>query len=353
MSVRKRLKGTAEKIQNIDAENVKREASEWVARLDGRDLSEKDKKEFRDWHARSPKHRQEFKVCAEIWDQFDTLWQEELLADNDNRHKGIVPKKFKYGALVAASLAFFVMSMVGADVFNDKINHPLLYATQVGEYKKVTLADKSVMTLNTNSQIEILYSDKTRKIRLIRGEASFDVTKDKDRPFLVYAGYGLVRAVGTAFVVQLNRDKVEVTVTEGQVELAAYSPETKNLSLDAQPDNVPKILASLNAGQRAKFDTTIEKLETVPLNEIKKAVSWQTGTLFFDGETLEEVIAEFGRYTTLQIIISDPEIRGIKVSGMFVSNDASAFLNALDEYFDISVQRIDQVIYLSSNVVSS
>ncbi|MBV1900253.1 MAG: FecR domain-containing protein, partial [Kordiimonadaceae bacterium] len=195
----------AEKIQNIDTENVKREASEWVARLDGRGLSEKDKQEFRDWHARSPKHRQEFKMCAEIWDQFDTLWQEELLADNDNRHKGIVPKKLKYAALVAASLAFVLMSMFEVDVFPGKIDHPLLYATQVGEYKKVTLADKSVMTLNTNSQIEILFSDKTRKIRLIRGEASFVVTKDKNRPFLVYAGYGLVRAVGTAFVVQLNQ----------------------------------------------------------------------------------------------------------------------------------------------------
>ena len=74
-----------------------------------------------------------------------------------------------------------------------------------------------MLTLNTDSELSVDYSGDNRIIHLSRGEVNFDVAKDPHRPFVVYAGDGLVWAVGTAFNVRLIEDSVDLTVTEGRV----------------------------------------------------------------------------------------------------------------------------------------
>ena len=78
--------------------------------------------------------------------------------------------------------------------------------------------------LNTNSILEVSYSDETRHLTLSQGEAHFDVAHNPERPFEVYAGKGLVRAIGTAFTVYLRKVDVEVIVTEGTVEIDSAEP---------------------------------------------------------------------------------------------------------------------------------
>lgn len=236
-------------------------------------------------------------------------------------------------------------------IAGDELGAPEFYSSVVGEQKTVTLADGSEVILNTGSQIEVLYSENARNIRLVRGEALFDVAKNKERPFVVYAGTGAVRAVGTAFAVQLHHENVEVTVTEGLVELSSYTAPKASLVDELLEGDSPQALANLAAGQTAKFSNVIETLETVEQDKIDQKLSWRSGILMLDGTTLEDVVKDVGRYTLLEFIIADAKIRDLRISGYFKTGETDVLLNTLESSFNIKVERTDNgIVYLSSAV---
>ena len=95
-----------------------------------------------------------------------------------------------------------------------------LYRTAVGERSTVVLPDGSVATLNTDSVLKVAYSDTERGVRLLRGQALFEVAKNKRVPFQVYAADRRVTAVGTVFDVRLQGERVKVSLVEGVVKVA-------------------------------------------------------------------------------------------------------------------------------------
>ena len=109
--------------------------------------------------------------------------------------------------------------MVVVTVFDFGDSQQALYVTAIGEQKTITLADNSVVQLNTNSRLSVDYNDKLRGIHLIEGEAHFQVAHNPDLPFEVYTGTGVVRAVGTSFSVYIKHKQVEVVVDQGIVEI--------------------------------------------------------------------------------------------------------------------------------------
>ena len=128
-----------------------------------------------------------------------------------------------------------------------------LYITAIGEVQEQRLVDGSVLQLNTDSQVQVSYSDGMRKIRLLKGEAHFEVASNKQWPFQVYAGNGMVKAVGTAFSVRLNPEQVNVVVSEGVVDIASVMPA--NHTVPNQPATAPaeRKLASLTQGQASQI----------------------------------------------------------------------------------------------------
>src|SRR5690606_15969424 len=92
------------------------------------------------------------------------------------------------------------------------------FRTAVGERSSITLSDGASVVLNTNSRIEVRYTPERRNVRLLAGQAWFQVAKHPERPFVVEAGDRRVTALGTAFDVRMDsRDSVQVTLAEGKV----------------------------------------------------------------------------------------------------------------------------------------
>jgi len=224
----------------------------------------------------------------------------------------------------------------------------VLYSTDVGEQKPITLADGSRVLLNTDSRIQVNYSAQQREVFLLRGEAYFEVAHNAERPFLVYAGANMVRAVGTAFTVYLKKQDIEVVVTEGIVELSAMANGSggrtaKNLIKPAIK------LADIKAGQSADFNQEVESIQPVMPLEIKRKLSWREGILAFSGEPLEQVVAEISRYTPVTIVISDPAIRNVRIGGYFKVGATDALLEALETSFGVRVNRVnDKLVYLAA-----
>ncbi|HVK82007.1 MAG TPA: FecR domain-containing protein [Verrucomicrobiae bacterium] len=198
------------------------------------------------------------------------------------------------------------------------------YTTRIGERLSATLDDGSVVTLNTDSEVRIDYTQATRRIELVRGQALFAVAHRPNWPFLVEAGGQAVRALGTEFEVRLNGSNLEVTLLEGRVAVGR--------SAELQRGNLSRA-AEVEAGERlvsARGEVQIAAINT------DNATSWRRGRVSFDETPLPEAIAEINRYRSAEIVINDPRVASLRISGTYRTADAMAFENMLVEALPVT-----------------
>jgi transmembrane sensor len=191
------------------------------------------------------------------------------------------------------------------------------FSTGKGETKVVALKDGSVVTLNTGSEIRVDYSGTLRSVELIRGEALFDVAKNKARPFVVAAGDTSVRVVGTSFTVRhLDAAPVQVLVREGVVEV--FRSETGTAPVRVTANNMA---VSDDEGSIAAT--------SVPVAQVHRQLAWQNGQIAFEGETLAQAVQEFARYSDTRIVIDDPVLAKEEIAGLFNATDPVGFAQTI------------------------
>jgi transmembrane sensor len=231
---------------------------------------------------------------------------------------------------VAAAAACLVVVLVAADVHTARfVSGGDRYITPVGGIDNVRLADGSQVTLNTDTSIRVILTAKERRVQLERGEAFFEVAKDKARPFIVYVGHKRVMAVGTQFAVRRNDSDIQVVVTEGRVSLA----ETRSPIY-------------LQAGDIARTSKSEVLVRTNATSEAEKLLSWRRKYVVFDNTALADAVAEFNRYNTRKILIGDPAIAAIRIGGNFRATNTDGFIWLLQSGFPVSVERRDDTVVL-------
>lgn len=313
------------------------EASAWIARLDAGHWSTADQRALREWCARSPAHRETLRRMCSTWVDLDEL---SVLRQVFNERSSPEPARLQWNGFWAVHAAFLVVFVAVATwwllpITLRAVGSPAieLYATRIGEQRTVVLTDHSTVRLNTNSLLEVDYRPDERRVRLVKGEALFEVAKDARRPFLVNAAAASVRAVGTRFSVRLQHDDVEVVVSQGSVTLArsgtnANAAESRTHLLVVRPEQIAVV------GDRT---TDPIHVTTVDVHEVERRLSWTQGVLEFDGEPLEKVIAEVSRYTALKITIADPELRDVPVGGRFKIGETRALFEVIEAGFGAQV----------------
>ncbi len=354
-----------------DRKSIEEEAGAWLIKLDGdRAPSTEELASLLEWLERSPVHREQLRSFAEFWGKMNVLTElaVPLGHANGRANRSFVENlrhaipQLGQASIVAALIVIGVATTfwLRPDPF---LSSNDFYATAVGQQRSMTLADGSVVLLNTNSQIKVAYDNEYRNIRLLQGEAHFTVAKSAARPFRVYAGNGRVQAVGTAFSVYLKDDTVDVTVTEGRVALAFVdrvsprrviqqeTPRGRNQSsgANAMVDGVfIEALGTIRAGESATIQSardtdivsTINAIETVEAQEMAKRLSWRDGMLTFAGDPLEDVVDEISRYTTVSIEITDPVVKAMRIGGRFPIGETDAMFDALEANFGLRVTRL-------------
>lgn len=359
------MKDEIDSIRQIpDRSLVEAEACAWIAQLDG-DLppSEEDLTALREWMSRSPLHREEIDRLSELWGELNLMTELSVLQAKhyQSQTKGHFTGLFAGFSWVPGFAAVLLLAVgiaiVSTDWFlaNPPAPQNLVYTTGIGEQKRVVLEDGSVVTLNTSSQMQVTFDDIRRHIHLLKGEAHFVVFPNPEKPFVVHAGLGLVRAIGTAFSVNLRENEIKVIVTEGKVELASLSQEASGSWDQAEaalaPATEPPVteLGTLKADQSATFSQAVEQLVTLEPGELERELSWHEGVLIFAGEPLDQFVEEISQYTEVTIIISDQAIKDVRIAGRFKIGETEAMLEALESSFGIQVSRIDEkLVYLSS-----
>jgi transmembrane sensor len=239
------------------------------------------------------------------------------------------------GVLAAAAAAAVAVVTVAAAVwlFVERTGwHE--YATDFGGIERIVLEDGSVVHLNTNSVVRVHLTSELREIVLARGEALFKVAHDTSRPFDVHAGATTVRAVGTEFSVRLRdagearngRKDVEVLVREGRV---AIDPPDKQLERATVLPPSPSA-STLSAGEAVTISAKRVHVQRVADADVTRKLSWVEGRLWFERETLANVVAEFNRYNRRQMVIADPTIVNLRIGGGFEATDPESFMAALE-----------------------
>jgi transmembrane sensor len=209
---------------------------------------------------------------------------------------------------------------------------PLRYATKTGERRTVRLADGSRIELNTGSVLEVSYSAGRRDVRLLGGQAMFHVAKDQDRPFVVAAGDRRITATGTAFDVRLgDKGVVSVLLVEGRVRVDPVKRE-------GFARLVPAIVSeTLDPGQRLTAPVSGEV--RIAAADVDRSTSWTRGQLIFRDDRLGDAVEEMNRYSRVRLVIEDPRVAALKVSGVFRAERSDNFVTALTAFYPIEAER--------------
>ena len=308
-------------------DKMRREAAEWLVKLDNQldrgGLSAADRVALRRWLRQNPKHGQILQRQAELWGDMDVL----------ATYARARPRSQRAPAFALATLGALAIVCSGLWLLLSAPGEPgaeRLVATAVGGQREERLADGSRVHLNTDSLITVQFGAGERRVRLLRGEAAFDVAHDPERPFSVYAHNRIVTALGTRFTVRLGAQKVRVAVAAGKVALGRASPGSERRPAPgAQPARDVMFLVQ---GQRAELPlagSAAPVLAAMDQQAQERTFSWLQGRLIFDDERLATIVAEVSRYTAVKLTIA-PELGDIRLSGRFKTGDTEALLEALE-----------------------
>lgn len=194
------------------------------------------------------------------------------------------------------------------------------YATAHGQQGTWTLPDGSRLRLNSESTVTIHFDRSKRQAEVVHGQALFDIAPQAGRPFEVRAGSHLIEDIGTVFDVYRQAAATTVTVVEGRVQL-------RDMAQGAAADSAEPRL-DLGAGQQARLTAAgaVSRRQIDPGN----ALAWTREEIVFENEPLAAVVAEFNRYSRVQIRIADEAIGAVAVSGSFSIHDEATFRAFLD-----------------------
>jgi transmembrane sensor len=310
------------------SEHVAREATAWFVRLNDPSATSADQADFQRWHSASPAHAAAYARMGELWGETREIasalgaghWYRTPLKAETPYWRG---RPLTRAAFAAAAL----LLVTGGAIWRDPGLFDRLtadYAAAPGSHIERTLADGTRLYLDGDGAADVRIDERTRELTLLRGRAFVDVAHDAARPFRVHAGGAEVQVLGTAFGVARDAEAVVVTVERGQVAVAAQGTSAGN--------------ALLTPGQRVKVaEGKVGATQTV---DAETALAWHRGLIVFDRASLAEVVEDLDRAMRGRVVLTDPHLRTLTLSGVFRADEPDAVLEALRSALGLSTVSI-------------
>ena len=309
------------------------QAAAWFARIDRGALSDREQQAFDDWIAADPDHRRAFERVSRTWAVMGDLAAAPPQAEPTDApgHSTTARRRWAVAAIAAGLL---IAVGVGADLPQRlDANVRADAATATGEIRRLDLPDGSTVQLNTDSAIAIHFGPDgigARGVRLLRGEAAFEIAKDPDRPFMVAAGDGVSRVLGTVFTVRMSSRGASVTLLEGRVAVSVNGGGQETV---------------LSPNQRVRYDGR-RGLGAVEAVDPQSASAWRRGKLVFHDQPLGDVIDELNRYHRGLIRLVNEDLRAKRVNGVFDTGDPVSVVEALEAALGLRTTRLTDYVIL-------
>jgi transmembrane sensor len=265
----------------------------WTRRHSG-SWTQDDESNLQKWLAAASENRAAYEKVGRAW---------TVAGRMAGRASREVPERRRYGLWIAASLLAALSYPVWVMSDNWWNGTRAEWTATRGETRTIQLTDGSRVVLDADSQFESRIGARSRHIVLVRGEALVTVAHDSSRPFVVHVGPGRITDIGTRF-------------------------DVENL-----------IGRTLDAGHASGYDNLGTLL---PVNEIDGAVTiWETGQRHFNADRLSDVLERITRYHLVTFIFKEPELKDLRVSGTFRTDNLPLFLRTLRAALPIETVWLD------------
>lgn len=359
-----------------DPDTALEQAARWLARFAAGGVGAGERAAFQEWLAADPAHQRAWGEAQATWAGLDALaglagtephalpapLRAELVRCEEKAGAHLAaPLRRSRARWLAAAAAVVVVGVLGVAGLRKEwlapVPNPTTVAqhlrTRVGERTQTTLADGSVVWLNTDTEVEVALSPGERALRLVGGEAYFEVAKDPRRPFVVSVADRTITAVGTAFNVYSRGSETRVTVVEGKVEVArraprapAVPPARRSSRPAAAPPPSLEAPQPVVAAQTASLGEGVTLVAALPIEALPRQATWRQGLLYFDGATLKEIVAQLDPYLPARIEIADPSIEGFVGGGVVHVDSAESILTAITRVWPVEVRHesVDRIV---------
>lgn len=396
-------------LPSVPSSAVFAEAAEWMADCREGYLDEAGLRRFHEWLRRSPEHIQAYLEAVALWEDIPALAagmeiDADAIVARARAQKGVIslspgPRSIQAGGPSVAprrgvwrrAALWAGLVPIAALLLWWQHSSQTLYTTQIGEQRSISLEDGSVIELGARSSVRVHMRAAERDIELIAGQALFRVAKDTRRPFVVSTNNARVRAVGTQFDVDRHISGTTVTVFEGRVAVESQSNPQHSPTSAGQSGNSSGLSRrardSASAGSRAAGTsegrprgavsgdgltagrsgsatiflaageqlTVSASVDEAPRPHAVDAAgsAWADRTLAFDNAPLSDVVEEFNRYNSRQIVLTDPALGSLRISGVFAAGKPSSLLRFLEEQLQLEVVAKTDEIAVSSRANKS
>lgn len=318
-------------------DDVLRTAARWYSRLTDDAVSQLERAQFESWRSARPEHDAAYRRLLQVLEASDAMLADasastDLFATAEAsraaRMRAPIAKALRTAAYgFAATLAIVCLGIAYRIYPRADFTSAV---TRTGEQREVRLADGSVISLNTDTELEYSIDSRQRRVKFSEGEAFFQIAPDRTRPFVILIGSREIKVVGTAFNVRRLSDRTDIAVTEGRVSL---SREIGALAALFPPSESQSLTAGMSASYATNTDVIVRS-SSPPL----LVGAWRSGQLIYRGTALSEVVADLDRYFAGTYSITD-DVAHLKVSAVIRLTNEAEVLNALTSQLPVRATR--------------
>ena len=311
----------------IASDTRKDTAVDWFLRREAGPLTAEEGAAFESWLAQSPENERIYATLDLAWSVAGDAEDHPVVSARNRVLVQAVDRERRVRRAVLVTLMVGVVG--GAGLVWQTLTAPKPLATQsfetaVGQQATVTLPDGSKVTLNTDTVVRTRADKNRRLVYLERGQAFFEVEKDRRHPFVVSAAGKTVTALGTAFDVRVDRGRLKVVLVEGKVRVD--TPVAATTDTVRPPAHATEMTAGSQLIAPENADWRMSR------TDVGRETSWLRGQITFDDAPLGEIVAELNRYSTRKLVITDERLAAVRLGGIYTPGDIAGFSRALRAY---------------------
>lgn len=329
-------------------DNLMNEAADWCVRLHDTgfdpdepypDVAERNEAFFL-WVRQSFRHYEAF---MRIYDQHSRLGSIDprrqkdiaaLLAEASGEIANRRPRHVYRLAAAVAAAALLGLAAYFASPYRYPASSIQVLSTNVGEVRHFALIDGSLITLDTDSRVEVKITLAAREVEVVRGGALISVFHDPKRPFTTCAGGVWLADVGTQFAAETHLNGVGLDVTSGAVEIRGRCPLRDRLA------DQPTIRTLIRPGEHANIDVHdwgLEvKKESRTTHQMDVDLACYRGVLILESIPLSKAISQVNRYLPRKLVLAEPALADIPYGGTVnISVLENSFLSSLKRTYSI------------------
>ena len=317
-------------------QRASREATEWLIVLREEPEDRALRQRFDAWRDASPLNASAWEATARVTDMAGAVapvhadkWQPFVAQRRREAHPqprraggGLfdwVKRRWALAALGGVAAAAVAIAVMPAALLRLQADH----LTSTAELRSFYLDDGSTVTLAAASAIAVTFNGGERQVRLIAGEAFFQVKPDPARPFVVAADSVRTTVLGTSFDVRRDSDGVTVAVQEGVVQVALALSDTAE---------------RLTAGDviRVGWNGYSQRAKEAP----QLVAGWRNGQLLAQDRSLQDAVDQLRRYYDGSIILTDASLAARRITGVYNLADPEEALRGIARAHGAKVRRV-------------